>query len=112
VNESGGNISAYRIRSDGALTPIPGSPFATGTDPHEMAIDPTGKFAYVANEVDNNVSGYRIGSNGALIPIPGSPFAAASFPLSVAVDAKAKFVYVANQVGKTSRLIASVPAKP
>jgi len=77
-----------------------------------MAIDPTGKFAYVANEVDNNVSGYRIGSNGALIPIPGSPFAAASFPLSVAVDAKAKFVYVANQVGKTSRLIASVPAKP
>jgi 6-phosphogluconolactonase len=64
-----------------------------------MAIDPTGKFAYVANEVDNNVSAYSIGPNGALTPILGSRFAAGSFPLSVALDAKAKFAYVANQAG-------------
>ena len=34
-----------------------------------MAVDPTGKFAYVANEVSNNVSAYSIGANGALAAI-------------------------------------------
>jgi hypothetical protein len=59
-------------------------------------VDPTGKFAYVANEGGNNVSAYNIAANGALVPVPGSPFAAGSFPLSVAVDPTGKFAYVAN----------------
>ncbi len=37
-----------------------------------MAVDPTGKFAYVANERVNTVSAYSIGANGALTPVPGS----------------------------------------
>ena len=45
-----------------------------------MAVDPTGKFAYVANFDSNNVSAYSIGANGALTPVPGSPFAAGSDP--------------------------------
>jgi DNA-binding beta-propeller fold protein YncE len=73
ANFESNNVSAYSIDgSNGTLTPIPGSPFAAGSNPISVAVDPTGKFAYVANFVG---SAYSIGSNGALTPIPGSPFA-------------------------------------
>jgi 6-phosphogluconolactonase len=62
-----------------------------------MAVDPTGKLAYVAS--DDNVSAYSIGANGALTPVPGSPFAAGrNGPLSVAVDPTGKFAYVASDL--------------
>ena len=53
-----------------------------------MAVDPTGKFAYVANSGFDNVSGYTINATtGALTAIAGSPFPAGSFPRSVAIIA-------------------------
>jgi hypothetical protein len=61
-----------------------------------VAVNPTGKFAYVANFNGNNVSGYSIGASGALTPGAGSPFGAGSEPYSVAVDPTGKFAYVAN----------------
>jgi 6-phosphogluconolactonase len=95
-----GNVSAYTIDpSTGALTPIAGSPFTAGVFPTSVAVDPSGKFSYVANNFsNNNVSGYTIDpSTGALTPIAGSPFAAGSLPASVAVDPSGKFAYVANE---------------
>ena len=72
--------------SDGTLVPVPGSPFASGQVPTSVAVDPSGKFAYVANHESDNVSGYTINpTTGALTPISGSPFAAGSNPFSVAV---------------------------
>ena len=98
ANSDSDNVSGYRIDpSTGALTPIAGSPFATGTDPANVAVDPSGKFAYVANGDFDNVSGYRINpSTGALKAIAGSPFPAGDNPRSVAVDPSGKFAYVAN----------------
>jgi 6-phosphogluconolactonase len=64
--------------------PVPGSPFTAGRGPISVAVDPTAKFAYVANFYSNNVSAYSIGSNGALTPVPGSPFGARVNPISVA----------------------------
>jgi 6-phosphogluconolactonase len=61
-----------------------------------VAVDSTGKFAYVANVFDNTVSAYSIAFNGALTPVPGSPFAAGGEPSSVAMDSTGKFAYVAN----------------
>jgi hypothetical protein len=49
VANQGANVSAYSIGTNGALTPVPGSPFAAGLNPFSVAVDPTGKFAYVAN---------------------------------------------------------------
>jgi 6-phosphogluconolactonase len=86
-----GNVSAYSISSNvsshGALIPVPGSPFAAGNEPVSVAVDPTGKFAYVANDGNNvNVSAFSIGANGALmLNVPGSPFAAGITPHSVAI---------------------------
>src|SRR5206468_1456463 len=74
-------VSGYTINATtGALTPIPGSPFAAGLNPLFVVVDPTGKFAYVTNFSDNTVSGYTIDATGALTPIPGSPFATGGNP--------------------------------
>jgi hypothetical protein len=67
-----------------------------------VAVDPSGKFAYVVNLNRNNVSGYRIDpTTGALTAIAGSPFVTGRSPRSVAVDPSGKFAYVANQVDRT-----------
>src|SRR5260221_873351 len=60
VNNASNNVSAYSIGANGALTPVPGSPFAAGTFPFSMAVDPTGKFAYVANLGGNNGTAFCI----------------------------------------------------
>jgi 6-phosphogluconolactonase len=95
-----GNVSAYTIDpSTGALTTIAGSPFAAGQGPQSVAVDPSGKFAYVAN-LGGGVSGYTIGpTTGALTPIAGSPFAAGNGPNIGAVDPSGKFAYVTNFSG-------------
>jgi lactonase family protein with 7-bladed beta-propeller len=98
TNNNDNTVSAYSVGSNGALAPVPGSPFAAGSGPISVAVDPTGKFVYVTNNNnDNTVSAYSVGSNGALAPVPGSPFAAGSGPVSVAVDPTGKFAYVANE---------------
>jgi 6-phosphogluconolactonase len=81
---------------------VPGSPFAAGYGPFGVAIDPTGKFAYVANNgtasgKPGNVSAFAIDPrSGALTPVSGSPFAAGTNPVGVAVSPNGRFVYVPN----------------
>jgi 6-phosphogluconolactonase len=80
-----GSVSAYKIKSTGALTQVAGSPFATGNLPDYLAIDPTSRFVYVANSGSRNVSAYTIdASTGALKPVNGSPFEAGLDPGGIA----------------------------
>ena len=92
-------VYAYGINtSTGALSAVGGSPFAAGNTPFGIAVAPTGKFVYVANEGSNNVSAYTINSStGVLSAISGSPFTAGSIPIFISVDPTGKFVYVPNQ---------------
>lgn len=94
------NVSAFTINSDsGTLTPAAGSPFAAGSRPFGVTIDPGGKFVYVTNGNSNNVSVYTEEVNtGALNPVPGSPFpAGVGFQLGTpAVDPSGRFLYVPN----------------
>src|SRR5712692_5008509 len=84
ANAGSNNVSAYTIDSTtGVLSPVPGSPFAAGSEPLSVAVDPSGKFAYVVNGnvIPGSVSAYTIDSaTGALSPITGSPFAAGGEP--------------------------------
>jgi len=81
----------------GDLTQLKGSPFAAGSNPTGVAIDPAGEFAYVTNHGSNNVSAYAVNpSTGALTQVQGSPFAAGDNPAAVAIDPTGKFAYVAN----------------
>jgi 6-phosphogluconolactonase (cycloisomerase 2 family) len=105
------SVSAYQLNATtGALTPVPGSPFATGTAPSDLTVDPSGQFVYVPNISSNDVSAYRLDpTTGALTPVPGSPFATAAFPRSITVDPSWQFVYVLSDtvIGDTSTNISA-----
>lgn len=114
VNILSNNVSAYTINATtGALTPVAGSPFATGgglnAGPNALAIDPSGKFAYVANNGGDGVSAYTINTtSGALTPVAGSPFAGFAGPAGVTVDPSGRFVYVANAANITSGSVSAL----
>ena len=124
VSEYNSDVSAYSISSKGALTPVAGSPFSTGTAPWGIAIDPTGSFAYVTNNAGNSdsISAFRINATtGALTPVMGSPFAAGTYPLGVAIDPTGKFAYATNNgsndvsaytIGASSGALTQVKGSP
>ena len=63
--------------------------------PTSIAIDPSGKFAYVTNSGSNDISMYTINATtGALTSL--GPIATGANPTSMAVDPTGKFAYVAN----------------
>jgi 6-phosphogluconolactonase (cycloisomerase 2 family) len=95
------SLSAFAIDAAGALTPVAGSPFTGFFSPSSVAVDPSGKFAYVANRDAANISAFTIGASGALTAIPGSPFPTGQGPFSVIVDSSGKFAYVANQISNS-----------
>jgi len=96
ANSHADNVSGFTINSTtGALTAMAaslGDPFPAGLSPSSVAVDPSGKFAYVVNSgsgVPGTVSGYTIDSTtGALTAIDsslGNPFPAGTSPESVAI---------------------------
>jgi 6-phosphogluconolactonase (cycloisomerase 2 family) len=102
-NAVSNNISAYSItQSTGSLTPIAGSPFATGPFPWAIASDAAGRFLFTGNQGNLTVSSFTVNATtGGLTPAPGSPFPVGSQPTSVAVDNGAHYVYVSNNLDNT-----------
>src|SRR5258705_368024 len=110
ANEGDDTVSGYTINSaTGALTPIAGSPIATGSLPKSVAVGPSGKFAYVVNLSDSTISAYAINpTTGALAPIAGSPFPTGSVPTSIAITRakpSVRAVYVTNEGSKSVSVI-------
>src|SRR5580658_8269278 len=88
------SVSMYTINSTtGALTSI--GMIAAGTGPVSVAVDPAGKFAYVANFESNDLSMYTIDATTGALASTGT-IAAGPGPVSVAVDPAGKFAYVAD----------------
>ena len=108
------SVSAYAVnQKSGALTEIPGSPFATGVQPASVTINPNGRFAYVADAGldDGDIAVYTVNATtGALTPVAGSPFAAGHEATSLAVSPNGKFVYVTNNIVQFSDLTGGVSA--
>src|SRR5258707_1526042 len=102
VADVNNEVWGYTISpATGALTSIAGSPFPVGLEPGSVAVDPSGKFAYVAHYVipDGFVSAYTINpATGVLTAIAGSPFASEPGAFSMVVDPSGKFVYVAHDI--------------
>jgi DNA-binding beta-propeller fold protein YncE/DNA-binding winged helix-turn-helix (wHTH) protein len=119
-NQDDGTVSAFKLdKGGGELTPVPGSPFATGLRPRYITVDPEGRFAYVINYGVNplptreaacigtygnargrgcTISVFKIDQNtGALSDIPGSPFESDGVnPVAAAIDAEGKYLLVTN----------------
>lgn len=64
-----GTVSQYAIGGDGSLTPLTPATVGTGGQPFQITLDPTGRFAYVANYADDTVSLYTVGADGGLLPM-------------------------------------------
>jgi DNA-binding beta-propeller fold protein YncE len=95
-------ITVFNPASGTSSNPVTFIIAAGGVFPQSVAVDPSGKFAYVANfgfagTFVGNVSMYAINSDtGSLTPITLPVTAAAQGPSAVAVHPSGKFVYVAD----------------
>jgi 6-phosphogluconolactonase (cycloisomerase 2 family) len=97
---SPGSISAYAIEADsGVLDQVPGSPFATGYAPFGIAVDKSGKFAYVADEGANDVLGYRISASTGALTLLNWSHKAGFNPFDAVADPINEFLYVVNRGG-------------
>jgi 6-phosphogluconolactonase (cycloisomerase 2 family) len=92
--------------STGALTPLPGTPFATaGANSQFLAVDPSGKFLYALNVASFNISVLRIDqSSGVAMAVAGSPFACSHELLlnSIVTHPAGGFLYVSDSGGEVS----------
>jgi 6-phosphogluconolactonase len=98
ANSGSGNVSALAVNTSGALSPVPGSPFAAGAGAEFMALDSAHNLLFVSNQDAGNLSAFAVNtSTGMLTPVPGSPFATGRTPHGVAIDPAGRFVFVGNQ---------------
>jgi 6-phosphogluconolactonase (cycloisomerase 2 family) len=101
-----GSVLAFAIDSNGALSPVPGSPFviasstavALNTEPY--GIVDTGSFVYVALSGTNQVAAFSVDSEtGILTHVPGSPYSAGNAASLFAMTNN--FLYVVNAADGT-----------
>jgi 6-phosphogluconolactonase len=103
-------VTAFQIASNGTLTSMAGATFPTANSPGfassvGVAIDPGGKFLFVADHMAQAIVPYQIsGANGGLTPVSALPAPAPSCngvtchnnSLRVTVHPTAKLVYATN----------------
>jgi 6-phosphogluconolactonase len=86
----------------GVLTPNSPAALTSGNGPTSVAVDPSGKFAYVVNRQDNTVSMFTIDpSTGSLTPNTRATITTGTQPFCIVVDPSGKFTYVTNQIGNS-----------
>ena len=85
-------VAAFSVNSaTGALTSVPGSPFAAGIIPSFLVV--ANNFLYVQHQ-DGSISGYSIdSSSGALTPLAASPFVGLNAG-TLATDPSGKYLYL------------------
>ena len=103
-NSAGTNrIAAFDRHANGTLTPLRGSPFATGGagtgtgigSQGALQITSDGKYLLAVNAGSDQISVLRINSDGELAPVGGGPVSSGGIePVSIAVHGN--LVYVAN----------------
>jgi len=86
----------YRAGTDGSLAPMASPEVDAGTGPQAITVEPSGRYAYVANSGSDDVSQYAIGPDGGLSPLSTAVVAAGSGPQAISVDPSGRYVYVAN----------------
>ncbi|MCE9577983.1 MAG: beta-propeller fold lactonase family protein [Deltaproteobacteria bacterium] len=77
---------AYRVdATTGALTAFTGSPFAAGSAPYSIAVDRSGRVAYVGSD-NGSIAAFAIDPDaGTAAPVSGSPFAASGLQPEIVI---------------------------
>ena len=106
VNRDSGTVAGFRAVGglcfgEAWMPAITGSPFATGTLPIAIAVDPSGRFAYIANSAGTgSISAYTISPvSGKLSPVSGSPFPIGRVPAKIWTDALGRYLYTSDAAG-------------
>ena len=102
-------VSGFSAAADGVLTPVPGSPFATGGNgagggsfsSNRITTAIVKNFLFAGNSGSDNVSAFSINPvTGVLTLVPGSPFAtggvAGAIGMSLTTTPDDRFLIVAN----------------
>ncbi|MES1184120.1 MAG: beta-propeller fold lactonase family protein [Myxococcales bacterium] len=93
-----GGIVSCSLDRDGVPTLLPGGPIRPGGHATSLAVHPTQKFVYVADE-DKHVYVFPIGADGSLPAEPSSSIATPAYPLSLTIEPQGRFAYVASDQG-------------
>ena len=78
-SQSSGNLAGFSIGSDGGLTLLASSPFATGSQPNFIAGDSNGKYLFVGNQSTPVVQSFSLDSGSGTLTsvssysVPGTP---------------------------------------
>ncbi|MGA7595943.1 MAG: beta-propeller fold lactonase family protein [Gallionella sp.] len=100
-HSSPGSVSVFSIdNTTGNLAAVTGSPYTVGGIPTSIALDKTGKYAYVLNSGPGTVSEFSI-ANGQLTELTGSPYSPPSVMSyafqTITMATPGNFLYVATR---------------
>ncbi len=87
VGEKGSGIRVLAIGSGGALTEMPGSPFAAQSGgPSSLVVGPANGELYAGYPAANEIAAYGIGPSGGLTLISNTTFSVAPSPTALSMD--------------------------
>ncbi|HMG36464.1 MAG TPA: beta-propeller fold lactonase family protein [Blastocatellia bacterium] len=94
------NVSVFNISANGALTPIPGSPFifAGGFNSLAAVLSPNGQFLFVSSQ-GGLIAALNVAANGSLSPITGSPFPGVGSGQQLSINQSGSLLYVNSAFG-------------
>jgi 6-phosphogluconolactonase (cycloisomerase 2 family) len=100
MSGTGGGLAAYSInQTNGALTPVSGSPFVAGTQPFSVVINTAGTDVYVANRGDSTISEFSTtASSSSQLPLLGA-IASGTAVTALAVDKSGAYLLAAANGG-------------
>jgi 6-phosphogluconolactonase (cycloisomerase 2 family) len=105
---NGAAVFMYAInQTTGLLTPTSPAMVFTGGSPFQIVVAPSGKFAYVVNNLSggpytDGVWQYAVNSStGVLTPNTPAAVPAGNAPTAIAVDPTSRFAYVVNRLDNT-----------
>jgi 6-phosphogluconolactonase len=107
IDYASDQLIGYSITNTTTLSYMLSGPFTTSSEPQAIAIDPRGKFLYVANALDSTVSAYVINlttgvPTSAVNTTGSSTNTTDTQPVAIAVDpALGRYVYTANYLGNS-----------
>ena len=96
-----GYVFGFSVGTGGVLSPLPGSPFAAGTQPSAIASDASSAYLYVTDYGKSDVLAYTVAANGTLSAMAGSPFQSGAQPSAIVVNPHYPYVYVTNSLDAT-----------